>query len=341
MKWVEPRVSLPFLACLAAAVLLTVGATEYRAHRGRGVLRAEAAARMRQAITRLAQVRTERGIPFSSEDTGHTGIVGEEMTPLVTTLGSLGAKRMATDPAFASLAADLFLDLGLKGGDVIAVGLSGSLPGLNIAVLSAAQALGLLPLVISSVGASQWGATDPRFTWLDMAHAMRESGLFRFQAVAAARGGGLGGNFLLEEGWAMAGEAIRRNGLRELAGTSLHAQVRLHLEAYRQAAQGRPIRLFVNVGGSSVNVGTCEAAAPRPGIVRRLPACLPDGQGLLHHFFGEGVPVIHLLNVRRLARDHGLSVPEPGRRAETIGEKASFGGHRVPNTTPPRGFENG
>jgi len=315
VRWVEPKVRLGRLFCVVALALVALAPLEWGVQRERAAHRHQASRIMEEAIRALREERVARGLGFTPDDRERTGLVGEEMSPLVTTLGHLPAKRLAAEPAMAGLVLDLFQQAGVGPGDVIAAGFSGSLPGLNIAVLAAARALGAAPLVISSVGASQWGATEPAWTWLDMEAVLAARGVFAARSTAAARGGGVRHTFLLEEGRAVAETAIRRNGLRELTGATLREQVDAHLETYRQAAARHPIALFVNVGGSSVNVGTCEGEGLRPGILRRLPPCAPERRGLLHRFSAEGVPVIHLLDVRRLAREHSLLVaPQPGRR---------------------------
>jgi poly-gamma-glutamate system protein len=100
----------------------------------------------------------------------------------------------------------------------------------------------------------------------------------------------------------------------EISERTLRDQVDRHLAAYRWAAASRPIAVFVNVGGSSINLGSCETARLPPGILRRVPGCPAEREGLVHRFAAAGVPVIHLLNVRRLAKEHGLGVvaPPPG-----------------------------
>lgn len=306
MKWLAPKLQLSRLVLAAAAAAgLAWGVDAWQAQ-ARDAARLRAAETMATAIERIREERTRRGIGFSPDDVGRTGLVGEEMSPLVTTLGSLSAKRTATDTAFAALAVDLLSRAGLREGDVAAVGLSGSLPGLNVAVLSAASALRLQPLIISSVGTSQWGATDVSFTWLDIERALHEAQVLPFRSVAASKGGGTAENFLLEEGRQYAEEAIRRNGVRTLQAASLPDAVRLHLAVYREAAGERPIKAFVNVGGSSVNVGRCDSSRIPPGLILRLPACEERLQGLVHHFARLGLPVIHLLHVKQLARRYGL-----------------------------------
>jgi poly-gamma-glutamate system protein len=287
----------------SVAVLLAAVVVEHTAERARAPLRRQASRLMAQGVAAIQDARLARGLPFSSDDPGKTGIVGEEMSPLVTTLGSLSAKRQSADPVFAAVVVDLLEQAGVREGDVIAAGFSGSLPGLNLAVLAAAGAMKLDPIIISSVGASQWGATDPAFTWLDMERALGERKVFPFRSAAAAAGGG----FLLEEGAALAGAAIQRSGLQEISGET-HADVVLRRMAlYLERAKGRPIRAFVNVGGASANVGRCDQGRLPPGLVRRLPACAAEKQGILHRFLMQGVPVIHLLHVQSLGRRYGIA----------------------------------
>jgi poly-gamma-glutamate system protein len=308
VRYVEPKVRLSRLAVSALTVVVAVIAAERVVRGGHDALRVRAAHQMEHAIALLRTARIERGLPFSPDDVTKTGIIGDELTPLVTTLGSLPAKRMSTDPGFAALVVDLLRAVGVKEGDVIAVGFSGSLPGLNIAVLSAAAALNLEAVVISSVGASQWGATDPQFTWLDMERVLFERGVFHFRSAAATRSGGAKTNFLLEEGKDLARAVIRRSGVPELTGGSFADIVRKRMAIYLERARGRPIKAFVNVGGAAANVGQCDQSKIIAGIVRRIPPCAEQGQGLIHKFLRMRVPVIHLLQVQRLARTYGMTL---------------------------------
>ena len=67
--------------------------------------------------------------------------------------------------------------------------MTGSMPGANIAVLTACRALGVIPITITSVGASQWGANLVDFTWLDMESILFENGLISSRSIAASIGG--------------------------------------------------------------------------------------------------------------------------------------------------------
>ena len=68
------------------------------------------------------------------------------------------------------------------------------------------------------------------------------------------------------------------------------------------------MRCFVNVGGATANYGDTEASLVVPnGLVLKLPS-LPasPSRGLVFEFAARGVPVVHLLYVKGLARENGL-----------------------------------
>jgi hypothetical protein len=90
---------------------------------------------------------------------------------------------------------------------------------------------------------------------------------------------------------------------------------------YEEAASGAPIKAFVNIGGSTPNIGTDALILEvEPGLAR-IPGLPPsERRGMVFTMAERGVPVIHLLDVRGLAAAHGLPwdprpLPEPGRGA--------------------------
>jgi poly-gamma-glutamate system protein len=279
-----------------------------------------AAERMGAAARVVAAERLQRGIPIDPEtDPNRTGLIGPEHTPITTTLGHLSAKRTSTNPNMAGLIVHLLGQAGVAAGDCVAVAFSGSFPALNLAVLSAFAALDLRLVAVSSVGASTYGATHPDFTWLDMERVLFERQVFPWRSIAVAPGGVDPDSPLFgDEGMHLARAAMERSGLPVLdenGGMSFAADVERRRRLYTDGCGGRPA-VFINVGGSLTSIGNCRGADRLP------PGLLPLGSlgsgpecGLVYRMAAEGVPVIHLLNVLGLARDHGLPVdpvPLPG-----------------------------
>ncbi|MBI5692470.1 MAG: poly-gamma-glutamate system protein [Verrucomicrobia bacterium] len=273
-------------------------------------VRVEAARTMARGIEVLREERIRRAGPIDARnDPNRTALIGKAYTDLTTTLGDLEAKRTSTNPNLAGLVAELLQQAGARPGDPVAVACSGSFPALNLAVFAAVQALELQPTIISSVGASSFGANEPGWTWLDLEQVLAERGVLRHRSDWVAlggivdEGGGLDGTGLLE-----GAAAIRRSGrpvLEEGGRKSLVADVRRRLELLG-AGERRP-RVFVNVGGGLTSLGgVSEGAMFPPGLIRRALAPPDPRDGVIARMLEAGIPVVHLLDLRRLARAHGL-----------------------------------
>lgn len=306
-----------------------------------------AAETMKEAISAIRQARISRGIPIDPRyDPNRTGLIGMDFTPTTTTVGSLAAKRTATSPEAAALLVRLLTEAGVGQGDVVAIGASGSFPGFIVATLSACKALGVTPILITSLGASSWGANIPEFTWLDMEQALADAGVFEWKSVAVSlggdddQGGGLPGegvealkdavaraSVLSGAGgppwgddsstasrvdlWATSGAdrstAPNPEGPVFIADSSIDRSVEIRMQTYKAAARGHRLAAFVNIGGASANVGTSAAFLKvKPGLHLTLPPCLEQGKGVMFRMSEDGVPVIHLLHVEGLAQNYGL-----------------------------------
>ena len=299
------------LACLAAGAAL---ASSGRAGDGLSPSaepRAEATALMARSLSSIKALRLEKGISLDTAiDPNGTGIVGAEFSPLTTSLGDAAAKRTAANPAFAGVVAGYYQRAGLGPGDVVAIGGSGSFPAFVLASLCAARALDLRPVLIYSVGSSMYGANIPGFTFVEMLARLRAEGLLPYSIAAIAPGGehDTGRGVLFDEDGTTLVDEARRSGLPLVEGATLADRVRRRLAIYDAAAGGRPVRCFVNVGGATANYGDTEASLSVPnGLVLTLPS-LPasPSRGLLFEFAARGVPVVHLLYVKGLARENGL-----------------------------------
>ena len=160
------------LGLCAAVALLAVGAT---AATGRAAptpyyqVQLEAAGRMQACMDAVKGYKAERDIPLSPEDTHQTGMIGEEFNLLTTTLGEIGAKRTTANSDMAALAVKLLHQAGVQPGDTVGAGFSGSFPAMNLAVLTACDAMDVQVVYIVSMGSSVYGANNPDLTFPEMA----------------------------------------------------------------------------------------------------------------------------------------------------------------------------
>ncbi len=269
----------------------------------------EAADLMSRASAALKVCRASRAVPIDpSVDPNVTGLIGEERSAITTSAGRLEAKRTTTNPAFAGLLVSLLHQAGVRRGDVVAVGASSSFPALIVATLAAAKAMGVEPLVISSLGASEWGGNIPGFSWLDMEDCLSAQGLIDVRPIGRAIGGDEDiGRDMSSQGRALLAARIRAGSAPFLEEPDLERNVALRMALYKESAGARPIKAFVNIGGSWANLGTdADVLKIEPGLARGIIVPSPARRGVVQAMAADGVPVIHLLNVRGLCERYGL-----------------------------------
>ncbi|MDO8834120.1 MAG: poly-gamma-glutamate system protein [Vicinamibacterales bacterium] len=273
-----------------------------------------AEARMRRAARAVHAARLAAGLATDAGGTDEdVAFVGSELTPFVTTLGSLEAKRVAALPGWARVLTRELSQAGVGPGSMVAANFSGSFPGLNVAVICAAHELGARLVAVSSVTASTWGATDPGFTWPEIEVRLVREGIVRPASAAVSVGGDGDRGLDLEPDARVAAERLARDAARALGATllapsSADEAVRQRVAVFDERAASRPIAVFVNVGGTEAAMGRSPAILRVPGgWVRELPEGVsgPDG-GLIGQMSARGTPVLHLLNVRELARRWGV-----------------------------------
>ena len=201
------------------------------------------------AENHLRQAKLSAGIqPDPGLSRSDSPWLGDELTPLVTTLGSLEAKRVASSPDWARVLTVRLYDAGVRPGNVVAGGCSGSFPALNLALACACQALGAELIVVSSVTASTWGANQPGFTWPEIESRLARAGIIRPVSVAVSVGGQGDMALDLEPPARLKARTIQDAACAELGAStltpgSLRDSVEQRLQLYQRSARGRPIAL--------------------------------------------------------------------------------------------------
>jgi poly-gamma-glutamate system protein len=287
------------------------------------------AARSMQAASRVLWMEKEtRGLtPSAQTDPNRTGMIGQEYTPITTTIGELPAKRTATNPDFAAALIRQIASLKLARGAPVVIVVSGSFVGGDVAAITATETLGLRPIVIASLSASMWGANEPEFNLIDMLSVLRDRNVIRTRAIAAVLGGGgaIGGS-MDADGIAALRRSAARDGVPIVEARPVAAVIDALLMRINAAA-GDTTRLgaVINVGGALIGLGSCrESHEWPPGLTRRAPSCTDGTPGLAMRFAADGLPVLHIINMRRLALEWGLPfdptpLPIPGNNRTIYG----------------------
>ena len=253
---------------------------------------------------------------FDDIDPNYTGLIFKDDTPIRTSPGDLESKQTVLKPNFAALVVGQFLDAGLVAGDTVAVGMTGSMPGANIAVLSACKAMDLYPVSIVSVGSSTWGATDPNFTWLDMETVLVKEGVFNQRSIAASMGGkgdclrrnGKRGG---KEGRQLVKRAANRNGIPIIdyvlpiedknVSKSINHRIKIYTDEQNTLQN---YSAFINVGGGVTNIGVSgkkkisKAGFLSPEMVLEMN----PRNSIIRKFAKLGVPAVHISHIPQLVK---------------------------------------
>ena len=250
-------------------------------------------------------------------DPDHTGLIGAEISQLVTTPGSWHDKRWSSQPEMAGAVAGYLIRAGVRSGDWIGINATSSYPGFVLAVHCAAKVLKLNTLFVLSYGSSMYGSDIPKFTLPVMFDVLRREGVLDVRIDALTPGG--------------IDDRIRRNVLEENALPEVIVLMAQRNETcmvpdghytsmmFRRALfESRPLKAFVNCGGSWLSLGTAiEFGEQMPhGLIMPSYSVKSKGwsRGLIKDYLEKGVPCLHLLFPRGICEDWGLkyeSGPEP------------------------------
>lgn len=227
------------------------------------------------------------------------GLLGNEYSEITTTLGSLEAKKISLNPYFAALTVKFLNDAGIDTTKTVGIILSGSFPGIAISVLAALHTLGISTLIMSSLGASSYGANDPEATWIDIENWLNIYGGLKYKSIFVTLGaeGDTGGG-LSDTGIEMMKTAIKRTNRKLYIPNSLKESIDKHI----QVLNDNNVDLLINIGGTHASLGDCIHNTMIPnGYIPKLKTCKDSLKGIIYRFAEQGKPIIHFLNIKDLA----------------------------------------
>jgi poly-gamma-glutamate system protein len=298
------------ISILSITFLLSVEIFKVRRKQPYYTEKMQAAQLMKEGIEALRKYRIKHIGPIDTEtDPTNSGLIGVSTSPITSKFGYLTAKQTSINPNWAAVMVEMLKKSDVKEGDSIAMGFSGSFPAINLAALAAAEVLKLKAIPITGVAGSTWGANIPDFTWLDMERIIHKSKIISYRSVAASFGGyddralarsKMGRNLLTK--------AIVRNKIQYLEFESISQSIDARMEIYRKSAKGKRIAAYVNVGGSTVSVGSIAGKILyKPGLNRRISPAALKVDSVMSRFAREGVPIIHMVHMNDLAEKYGLT----------------------------------
>ena len=297
------------ILCLAAGwLILGIAFTLAGARTARSDnygLKVEAARLAGEWMEAVKEMKLQAGLEMSEEDLHGTGLMGARYTFITTTLGNPAAKRTTCNPDMAALAVELLDRAGVQPGDTVGAGFSGSFPGMNLAVLAACQTMDVKCVYIASVGASTYGANQPELTFPEMACRLYQDGFLERGPALVTPGGDFDcGEEMDPELRDQVLAQIESYGVTVMREPDYQTNLAARMELYDSEG---PIRCFVGVGGSIATLGLDDEEVPCGLLPAGQTRSVSEKSGLLRRYNAQGLPVIHLLDIKELVADYGMT----------------------------------
>lgn len=263
-----------------------------------------AAEQMERCMARVREYKAELGLALCDEDLHGTGMLGDYVTEITTTLGAAEAKRTSANSDMAALAVTLLREAGVREGETVGAGFSGSFPALDLAVLCACDAMGVTCVYIASVGASTYGANQPELTLPDIVCRLAQDGCISTLPAAITPGGAYDIGYDMDQD--VLSDILARLegfGVPIVRESDFSANLAWRMALYDERG---PISCFVGVGGNVTTLGR-DGTTLRQGVIRPDRTGLVDERsGLLERYSAAGLPAIQFLNIKQLTADYGM-----------------------------------
>ncbi|MFH2036767.1 MAG: poly-gamma-glutamate system protein [Candidatus Zixiibacteriota bacterium] len=253
----------------------------------------------------IDKLKMANGIEIQKRDCAFPSLIGEEYSPMTTTLGSLEAKISSSNPDFAALLVSMLIDARIDSTSTIGLIISGSFPSLAIVSLAALQIVNANVILISSLGASTYGANQEGATWLDMEKWLHANGLKYNSEIVTIGSENDNGGGLTGEGVAMILASAERNNIELFVPENITDAI----EYKTKLLSKRNIDLLINIGGNQASLGACAHASTIPnGFHQKYEFCTDADRGIIARMSEQNIPFINMLNIRDLAVKNGISL---------------------------------
>ena len=265
-----------------------------------------------------------KNIEIENLDIYKTGLIGTLNSPVTSKVDSsiINSKIITTHPNFSAFIVFLLEDLELNKGDKIAVSMSSSFPGANIALLSACKILDIEPVIISSLGSSSYGANRVNLTWLDFEDYLFSKNMIDYRSIAVSIGGreDLGDN-IEDGGIEILEQKIFNSKILFINEDDLQKNIESKWGIYDFSNFN--YKAFVNIGGGATSLGDGEGKKYMKGGViypiskddveeifydsDNLDTYLSDFKNsLAYKFLKEDIPFVNIKNIESLVTSKGV-----------------------------------
>jgi len=270
-----------------------------------------AARHMLKGLEVLKRHRLEKIGPINNViDPMRSGLIGVLTTPITSTTVDIDSKLTSINPNWAAVIVSMLKEAKVKNGSTVAVSLTGSFPAMNLAVFSAARALDLRLIIITSVSASTWGANIPGFTWLDMENILCGEKFSPYRSVAASLGGvqdnALG---MSEEGKNILRTTIGKYNITLLEYEDMKRGINARMDIYNDQAKDSQVAAYINVGGGTVAIGSFIGKMRyRAGLNLKPSQKAMRIESVMSRFARNNVPILNINYLKTLAQNYRMPI---------------------------------
>ena len=248
----------------------------------------------------------------SEIDLYQTGLIGLNNSSITTIQdydsSMVRSKLLTTHPNFAAMFVEFFYDAELNRGDTIAVSMTGSFPGANLALLSACETMGIVPVIMSSAGSSAWGANREEFSWPIIESFLLDEKIIKQKSISYSMGGDNdNGDNLSDKGVELL-ESVIPNNVIFINELSLLDNIELKLDLFKKMSTN--YSLYVNIGGGASSLGPGnDKDTLQVGLINMLDIedLEFDGfeESIAHNFLTEeSIPMLNIKNIIKLTPEN-------------------------------------
>jgi len=265
--------------------------------------------KMQQCLSALNQNFSLKKSKLDIYDTGLIGTNNSSITTIQDYDSSMvKSKLLTTHPNFSAIFVELFYEAEIQSGDTIAVSMTGSFPGANIALLSVCETMNITPIIISSAGSSSWGANREELSWPIIENFLHGQKILNKKSIAYSMGGDNdNGDNLSDRGIEIL-ESVIPDNVVFVNELNLLDNIETKSILFKKVSSN--YSMYVNIGGGASSLGSGnDKDTLQVGLINLLDIQDLEFDGfensIAYDFLnpgneGEAIPMLNIKNITKL-----------------------------------------
>ena len=247
-------------------------------------------------------------IEKSKLDLYNSGLIGLQNSPITTIQDNdslmFKSKLLTTHPNFAAVIVEYFYDAEISSGDTIAVSMTGSFPGANLALLSVCETMNITPVIMSSAGSSAWGANRVDLSWPIIESYLFDNNFLKNRSIVYSMGGDNdNGDNLSDKGIEILESSIPDN-VNFINEFSLIDNISKKINFFDSKSSN--YSMYINIGGGASSLGNgLDKDSLQVGLINFLDiqdiSLNEFKNSISYNFLTEkSIPMLNIKNIIKL-----------------------------------------